>query len=117
MAESDVTKGHVMMLPAPTWTGKRLNPTITATGTVISNAGKNPDAAWRFFEWFNGGQVATDRFSSGWGVPSLVSKYELMPITNDFQKQVSGMLQQELQYSNVPLQFNPYIGSSVVPSS
>jgi multiple sugar transport system substrate-binding protein len=113
MAESDVTKGNVVMLPAPTWAGKRLDPTITATGMVMSKATKVPDAAWKVFEWYNGGKIALDRFASGWGVPSLTSKYNLIPTQSDFQKQASAVLQGELQYSTTPIQFNPYLSGDV----
>jgi multiple sugar transport system substrate-binding protein len=109
MAESDITKNNVVMLPAPTWTGKRLDPTITATGMVMSKATKAPDAAWKVFEWYNGGKIALDRFASGWGVPSLASKYSLLPTQSDFQKQANSVLQAELEYSTTPLQFNPYL--------
>jgi len=110
MAESDVTKGNVVMLPAPTWTNKRLDPTMTATGMVISKATKVPDAAWKVFEWYNGSKPALDRFSSGWGVPSLVSKYNMIPTTTPFQTQAKAVLEEELQYATAPLQFNPYLG-------
>ena len=109
MAESDVTKDNVVMLPAPTWAGKRLNPTITATGMVMSKASKNPDAAWRVFEWFNAGKPSLDRSSSGWGVPALKSRYALLPKTTPFQQQANDLLQGELQYAIQPLQFNPYL--------
>ena len=109
MAESDETKGEVVMLPAPTWSGKRLNPTMTATGLVVSRATKSPDLAWKVFEWYMGGQPALDRFASGWGVPSLNSKLDLLPSTTDFHKQTRMVLDGELPYAEQPLQFNPYI--------
>lgn len=110
MAESDVTKDNVIMLPGPTWSGKRLDPTITATGMVMSRQSKNPEAAWRVFEWYNADKPALDRFASGWGVPSLVSKYDLVPKETAFQKQANEVLQAELEHANQPLQFNPYLG-------
>jgi multiple sugar transport system substrate-binding protein len=115
MAESDTTKGDVLMLPGPVWKEQRTNPTITATGTAISSATRNPDAAWRVFEWFNGGSIAESRFSSGWGVPSLVSKYELLPQESDFQQQAYEVLQAELPYADASLQFNPYLSASAIP--
>lgn len=109
MAESDVTKDQVVMLPAPTWAGKRLDPTITATGMVMSKASKNPDAAWRVFEWYNADKPAIERSGGGWGVPALTSQYPLIPKTSPFQQQANSLLQDELQYANQPIQFNPYL--------
>jgi multiple sugar transport system substrate-binding protein len=112
MAESDITKEQVVMLPGPTWSGTRLDPTITATGLVLSSKSANPEAAWRVFEWYNGGQPALDRFASGWGVPSLVSKYNLVPTATPFQQQANTVLQEELKYASQPLQFNPYLSGN-----
>src|ERR1044071_6417039 len=56
------------MLPAPIWNhGKKADPTITATGFVISARTKNPDAAWAVFEYYMGGFPARDRAGPGWG--------------------------------------------------
>jgi len=110
IAESDTTRGDVVMLPAPTWSGTRLDPPMSATGMVMSRTSKSPEAAWRVFEWYNGGQPALDRSASGWGVPALLSQYERMPARTAFQQQVSTVLRGELQQSSKPLQFNPYLG-------
>jgi multiple sugar transport system substrate-binding protein len=114
MAESDVTKGKVVMLPAPTWTDKRRDPTMTATGWVITSACKNPDAAWKVFEWYMAKEPAIDRAKSGWGVPALKSQMNLLPQGNDFQKACYKILQGELALDTPPLQFNPFIGEDVV---
>jgi multiple sugar transport system substrate-binding protein len=117
MAESDVTKGQAMMLPGPTWTGVRRDPTMTATGMVASQATKVPDATWKVFQWYNGEQPAIDRAKSGWGVPGLKSMLELIPQETDFQKQANKVLQDELALESTPLQFNPFIGEAVVSTS
>ncbi len=114
MAESDITKDQVVMLPAPTWSGGRINPTITGTGLVVSAQSKNPDAAWKLFEWYMGGEPSVDRAKSGWGVPALVSQYVLLPTESPFQQQVGAVLTSELPYAEQPLQFNPYLGGSAV---
>ncbi len=75
MAESDITKGKTVFLPAPTWSGVRRDPTMTATGWVVSAQTKDPDAAWAVFEQYMGGEPAQDRAKSGWGVPGLKSLY------------------------------------------
>ncbi len=117
MAESDVTKGQVMMLPGPTWAGTRRDPTMTATGMVAAAATQVPDAAWKVFEYYNGGQPAVDRAKSGWGVPGLKSMLSMIPQETDFQKQANKVLQDELTLESSPLQFNPFIGESVVSAS
>jgi multiple sugar transport system substrate-binding protein len=114
MAESDVTAGKVVMLSSPTWTGERRNPTITATGMFMAAATKVPDAAWKFFEYYNGGQPAVSRAGSGWGVPALKSMYGQMPDESDFDTQRRRVLQAELDLATPPVQFNPYITETAV---
>jgi multiple sugar transport system substrate-binding protein len=113
MAISDQNKDNVVMLPAPTWAGERMNPTITATGMIMTSATKVPEAAWKVFEWYNAGQPAIDRAKSGWGVPALKSQLELIPQETDFQKQANKVLQGELALNTPPVQFNPFIGEAV----
>jgi multiple sugar transport system substrate-binding protein len=117
MAESDKTKGKVVFLPAPTWSGVRRDPTMTATGWVISAQTKDPDAAWAVFEQYMGGKPAQDRAKSGWGVPGVKSMYSLMPQETPFQKQVQKVLQSELKQSDFTLAFNPYIGEETFSTS
>lgn len=117
MAESDKTKGKVVMLPAPTWSGVRRDPTMTATGWVISSQTKDPDAAWKVFEEYMGGGPAEARAKSGWGVPGLKSLYSKMPQDKPFQQQVQRVLKTELQHAEFVLDFNPYIGEETFASS
>jgi multiple sugar transport system substrate-binding protein len=112
MAESDQTKGQVMMLPSPVWGPNHKSPTITATGHVIHAQTKVLDEAWKVFEWFSAGDPAIERAKSGWGVPALKSLYKLMPSETPFQKQVQKVLQNELKMSDVAVRFNPYINTS-----
>lgn len=114
MAESDVTAGKVIMLASPTWTGVRRDPTITATGMFMAAATQVPDAAWKFFEYYNAGQPAISRAGSGWGVPALKSMYDLMPEDTEFNKQRRHCLQAELDLETPPIQFNPYIQETAV---
>src|SRR5881628_3381364 len=106
MAESDITKGKTVFLPAPTWAGTRRDPTMTATGWVMSAQTKDPDAAWAVFEAYMGGAPAVTRAGSGWGVPGLKSLYSKMPTQTAFQQQVAKVLNAELPYSDIVLQFN-----------
>ncbi len=116
-AESDVTKGQVVMLPAPTWAGVRRDPTITATGYVLTAATKVADLAWKVFEFYMGEEPAIDRAKSGWGVPALKSLYNLMPSETPYQQQVQRVLQGELSLATSPLRFNPFLGESTTADS
>ena len=117
MAETDVTTGQVLFVPAPTWTGQRRDPTMTATGMVMSAITKVPDAAWTVFEWYNGEKPALDRAGSGWGVPPLKSWYNKMPNGTPFQQQVQKVLEGELSLATPPLQFNPYLNETAISNA
>jgi multiple sugar transport system substrate-binding protein len=117
MAESEVTAGQVVMLPGPTWSGKRRDPTMTATGMIMAAASKVPDQAWTVFEWFNGGEPSVGRASSGWGVPALKSQYALMPNETEFQQHVQEVLKGELDLATPPIQFNPYLSEMAFGNS
>lgn len=96
------------LLPAPIWNGgKKVDPTITATGFVVSAQTKNPDAAWAVFEYYMGGFPARDRAGQGWGVPAQKSLFDRLPRQNAFQKNNIKVLLHELPASSVILQFNP----------
>jgi len=110
MCETDANRGKVRMLPAPTWSGVHQDPTVTATGFVMMSGTQVPDAAWKVFEWYMGGQPSIDRAGSGWGVPALKSQWSLMPNTTPFHQQVQKVLAGELAVSNVKLQYNPFLG-------
>jgi len=116
MAIGDANKDGAMMLPGPTWTGVRRDPTLTATGAIVTSATQVPDAAWKVFEWYNAGQPSIDRAKSGWGVPALMSQWALIPQDTDFQKQAYKVLQGELALNTAPIQFNPFIGELTVSS-
>jgi multiple sugar transport system substrate-binding protein len=117
MAEGDKTKGKLMLLPAPNWAGKRSDPTITATGMIMSKGTQNADAAWVVFEDYNGGPNAHTRAKSGWGVPGLKSLLSEMPQNTDFQKQCYKVLQGELALNDQSFQFNPFLGESAASNA
>jgi multiple sugar transport system substrate-binding protein len=98
-----------MMLPAPSWGPTVKDPTITATGGSVHAKTKNPDATWKFFEYFMGGEPAMDRAKSGWGVPALKSLFSQLPNDTPFQQQVKKVLDAELKIADVQVRFNPYI--------
>jgi multiple sugar transport system substrate-binding protein len=117
MAEGEKTKGKLMLLPSPNWSGKHMDPTVTATGMIMSAATQNPDAAWTVFEDYNGLVDAHARAKSGWGVPGLKSLLPLIPQNTDFQKQCYKVLQGELALNDQPFQFNPFLGETVVSNA
>lgn len=117
MAESEVTEGNVIMLPGPTWAGVRRNPTVTATGMIMARATQVPEAAWKVFEYYNGGAPAVERAGSGWGVPALISMYDLMPNETAYEQQKLRVLLGELDLATSPLQFNPYLSETAVATT
>jgi multiple sugar transport system substrate-binding protein len=97
-----------LLLSAPNWKGgKHLNPTITATGWVISAKTSNPDAAWTVFEWYMGGKPARDRAGIGWGVPAQLSLFDRLPEQTAVQRNAKKVLLHELPASKLTLQYNP----------
>jgi multiple sugar transport system substrate-binding protein len=117
MAEGDANRGSIVMLPGPTWTGERRDPTVTATGAIMTSATQVPDAAWKVFEYYHAGEPSVERAGSGWGVPALMSQWSMIPQGTDFQKQAFKVLQDELALNTPPLQFNPFIGETVVSTA
>ncbi len=110
VSSSDKASAQSRMLTAPIWKGgKRLDPTITATGWVISAKTSNPDAAWTVFEWYMGGKPARDRAGIGWGVPAQLSLFDRLPEKTAVQRNAKKTLLYELPTSKVPLQYNPYL--------
>jgi multiple sugar transport system substrate-binding protein len=105
----DIVKNS-RLLAAPRWKGgKRLDPTITATGWVISSRTKNPDAAWEVFEWYMGGKPARDRAGIGWGVPAQRSLFDRLPEKTAVQRNAKKTLLYELPTSRVVIQYNPFL--------
>jgi multiple sugar transport system substrate-binding protein len=107
--KAKVEEGRIVMLPAPKWKGTKLNTTITATGSIVTAATKNPDEAYKVFEWYNAAEPAQNRAASGWGVPALISMYDQIPREGTYRSQVWGVLQQELASSDLVVKFNPYL--------
>jgi multiple sugar transport system substrate-binding protein len=117
MAESEENAGDVIMIPGPTWTGVRRDPTITATGMIMAAATEVAPAAWKVFEFYNGGDPSVERAESGWGVPALESQWELIPNESEFEQQKLRVLLAELELESSPLQFNPFIGEETVATT
>ena len=109
----------VTMVPGPIWEEglPRYNPTWGPTGTTIAAGSPNPDAAFRFFEWYNAGDPAIARASSGWGVPALHSLESLMPVETPFQQAAFEQVQNEMAVADYVLPINPYYQVSVFDSA
>jgi multiple sugar transport system substrate-binding protein len=109
----------IMMLPGLSWGGKVIvNPSDGGAGLFISKASKNPDAAWTWYEDYNGGQPAIDRAKSGWGVPALKSMFQYIPQATNVDKQFYEVLNWEIQNDNMtPVQVNPYYSRDVFSNS
>lgn len=118
MAEGEQLKGKVGVMAAPTWDPKlkRISPSHNIVGGFISSKTKNPDAAFRVFDWFFAGQPATDRAKSGWGVPAQESLVPLMPNTTPFDKDRTANLDYEMK--NVKISnSSPYILPDIYENS
>jgi multiple sugar transport system substrate-binding protein len=103
----------VLFVPGPVWSGgKRLNPSQGGTGYMVSKTTKNPDAAFKLFEFYFGGEPTIQRVKKGRGVPNLKSHYPLMPNDTPLAKQIQTVLQDELKYSDFVLPVNPYYEDS-----
>jgi len=101
--------GRIVMLPSPTWKGVRRGPTITATGAIVTASSSAPEAAYRVFEWYMAEEPADARARSGWGLPALTSKYELIPREGIFREQVWSVVEAELEVADFIAKFNPFL--------
>jgi multiple sugar transport system substrate-binding protein len=106
--KDNLAAGAAVMLPAPTWAGKPIDSTITATGGFIPAASKNQDGAWKFYEYYFGGAPALARARGGWGVPALKSLFKEMPNKTPFEQATRKVLDEEMK-KNIVIQFNPYL--------
>ncbi|RIK35156.1 MAG: hypothetical protein DCC55_31205 [Chloroflexi bacterium] len=104
-----IDEGRIVMLPSPTWKGVKRGPTITATGSIVTGATQHPDEAYRVFEWYNAREPAANRAASGWGVPALKSMYDSIPKEGTYRSQVWGVLEQEMNFADTTVRFNPYL--------
>jgi multiple sugar transport system substrate-binding protein len=107
---------HLGFLPAPVMGPNRISVCLAGTGAWIPTVSKQKDLAWKFMEYFMGGQPSVDRATSGWGIPSLKSLFSKMPQTLSYQQEAFQVQQQELPYLKV-LEFSPYISDDAFTSA
>lgn len=89
------------LVPAPTY-GKRISMIFGGVGGFIPSGSKHKDAAWKFLEYYSGGQPAIDRAKTGWGLPVLKSLWSDLPTGLAYQKQAYNAALAEMNYVAAP---------------
>lgn len=109
--------GDFGVAPAPVVEGgKRISPTGAGTGAIIYKNTKHPKEAWEVFEWFFGSKPAEDRAKAGYGLPGTKTLAEMLPQSTEFDKMNYDFIQNELQYTDGSLPYNPYLNYQAVNS-
>ncbi len=85
-------------------------------GGFISSKTKNPEAAFRFYDWFFAGPQAKERAVSGWGVPAQKSLLGLVAASTSLGKERQLNLEAEMKYVKVDSP-SPYILPDVFNNS
>ena len=118
MCEGEINKGKVGVIASPVWSlkSKRVSPSFNIVGGFISSKSKNPEAAFRVFDWFFAGQPAKDRATSGWGVPAQKSMLGLVATDTPLGKERQLNLESEMKFIKADTP-SPYILPDVFNSS
>ena len=113
--EPVVAPENYVMYPALSWGGEvSVNPGLGGAGMFISATTKNPDAAWKFFEYYMGGDAAITRAQTGWGLPALTSLYSQIPTTEAWQQQyLENVEWEQANTIQTPRRINPYYRADV----
>lgn len=111
-----VDPNDIVMYPALSWGGKvTVNPGLGGAGWFIASQTAHPAEAWKLYEYFFGGAPAVNRATTGWGLPSLLSLYSLVPTTEPFQQQFLDDAQWEAANTiQTPRTINPYYQTTVL---
>jgi multiple sugar transport system substrate-binding protein len=106
------------VLPAPYWSdaAKRVNPTMTGTGMVMSSKTKDPQAAWAFYSWYLTGERAQSNAKTGSGFPVVEADAALLPKTQPVDAQALEVASAEAKVAPA-LQFNRYYDDAVFTNS
>jgi multiple sugar transport system substrate-binding protein len=106
------------VLPGPYWTdaAKRVNPTMTGTGMVMSSKTKDPQAAWAFYSWYLTGERAQTNAKTGSGFPVVEADAALLPKTQPVDVQALEVASSEAKVAPA-LQFNRYYDDAVFTNS
>ncbi len=109
---------NFVMYPAASWGGEIVvDRSMGGSGWFISSQSKNPDEAFKFFEYYMGGKPAIDRAKGGWGLPALKSLQTMTPAETEWQKQWLETVNWELASDKViktPRDLNPYCTTTTV---
>lgn len=110
---------NFVMYPALSWGGDVVvNPPMGGAGMFISAGSKNVDEAWKFFEYFMGGEPAINRAKAGWGLPALKSLYQYISLPTEWQQHFYDNVQWELENSVMtPRRINPYYTTATFNST
>jgi multiple sugar transport system substrate-binding protein len=106
------------LLPAPYWNdpSARIDPTVSATGWVISSKTKNAQAAFELLRWYVAGPQAVERAQAGWGYPALKANSKYLPQDTPVNKQVFDVVSSEAKVSP-SLHFNQYYDDAAFTNS
>ncbi|KQR51781.1 hypothetical protein ASF88_09190 [Leifsonia sp. Leaf336] len=106
------------LLPAPYWNdpSSRIDPTVSATGWVISSKTKNAQAAFELLKWYLAGPQAVERAQAGWGYPALKSNTKYLPHDTAVDKQVLDVVDSDAKVSP-SLHFNQYYDDGAFTNS
>lgn len=116
ITSTDDLPEHAVLAPAPVMGTTRISTCGGAVGAWIPETSRNKDAAWKFFEFFFGGQPARDRAQSGFGYPALKSLASLQPQGKPYQQEAFEVSQREAAYFKV-LKYSPYASSDAINSA
>jgi multiple sugar transport system substrate-binding protein len=115
-----ITQEDCMMLPALmiNENATRISTCTHACSGILLKQSKNPDEAWKVFEWFLGAQQpAKDRAMGGWGLPAYRSMMDLLPSETDFDKQCLRVTMDEIDKSaQLYVQMNPFVNYAAAES-
>jgi multiple sugar transport system substrate-binding protein len=119
MAVSENVPGDdIYMMKAPTWGPTYANPCVTGCGMFVTSQTGDADATWKVFEWFMGEEPCDTRATSGWGVPGLKSKLELMPREEPWRQQCYEVVNWEIENSNqLFIDWSPYCNPDALKAS
>lgn len=106
------------LLPAPYWNdpSARIDPTVSATGWVISSKTKNAQAAFDLLKWYVAGPQAVERAKAGWGYPALKANTKYLPQDTPVDKQVFNVVSSEAKVSP-SLHFDKYYDDAAFTNS
>lgn len=103
-------------VPAPQMGTKRIDACMAATGAWIPQTSKQKSLAFKYMEWYFGGQPQHEAMVQGSGLPPLKSLYSLLPHTKAPDQQTLQVQQTNLKYQQI-LGVSPYTDSTAMESA